>query len=104
MNILHIDTRDNQKNIVFLSKDSKRYTKTSEKENIRAEITLQLIEEVLHQAKISLDEVDEIEVELGPGSFTGLRVGASIANALSFALKRPINKEPVGSSMMPFYE
>ena len=47
--------------------------------------------------------IDAIEVNAGPGSFTGLRVGASIANALSFALGIPVNGKPLGEIVEPRY-
>jgi tRNA threonylcarbamoyladenosine biosynthesis protein TsaB len=38
----------------------------------------------------SLDEVQAIAVGLGPGSFTGLRVGLAAAKALAYARKLPL--------------
>ena len=32
-----------------------------------------------------------MELNIGPGSYTGLRVGAAVANALGFALQIPVN-------------
>jgi tRNA A37 threonylcarbamoyltransferase TsaD len=36
-------------------------------------------------------DITSIKVNPGPGSFTGTRIGVSIANALGFALKVPVN-------------
>ena len=38
----------------------------------------------------SLSDIDGIVVFKGPGSFTGLRIGLSVANALAYALEIPI--------------
>lgn len=46
--------------------------------------------DVLMQADRRLHEVQGIAVFKGPGSFTGLRIGLSTANALSYALGVPI--------------
>ena len=39
----------------------------------------------------TIKDITEIEVNLGPGSFTGLRVGGSVANALGWLLGIPVN-------------
>ena len=45
---------------------------------------------ILDQEKISLHELNGIAVYQGPGSFTGLRIGAAVANALAAGLELPI--------------
>ena len=45
------------------------------------------------------DVVDEIEVDRGPGSYTGIRVGVSVANALGFALNIPVNGKKMETSL-----
>lgn len=42
-----------------------------------------------------VSEITQIQVNPGPGSFTGIRVGVSIAQALAFALQVPINNQSV---------
>jgi tRNA threonylcarbamoyladenosine biosynthesis protein TsaB len=48
------------------------------------------IEKVLAEAGSSLDDVAAIVVGIGPGSFTGLRVGLAVAKGLAFGLGLPI--------------
>ncbi len=59
------------------------------------------LHEMLNKKNKSIDDLTEIEVNLGPGSFTGTRVGVTIANALALALKIKVNgqKPPV----LPIY-
>lgn len=56
---------------------------------------LSLIEEALKHERADLDDITEIEVETGHGSFTGLRVGFAVANMLGSLLKIPINGTPL---------
>lgn len=48
-----------------------------------------VIEEALAAAGLSYDELSAISVSIGPGSFTGVRVGVSAARGLALALKIP---------------
>lgn len=48
-----------------------------------------LVQDLMGQAGLSFDQLDRIGVTVGPGSFTGLRVGLAFAKGLSAALDRP---------------
>lgn len=75
---LYIDTSSNQKTIVkFGDRVLERRSKTW-----RSQVVLPMIKQICPD----LTKITKIAVHPGPGSFTGLRVGAAIANALTFAL------------------
>jgi len=50
-----------------------------------AETALPLIEALLEENGVSIDQIDQFAVDIGPGSFTGVRIGVSLINALAFA-------------------
>lgn len=58
--------------------------------HIHSEKLLTLVQEVLHSGGITMQHVDAIAISIGPGSFTGLRIGLSTAKGLSFALDKPM--------------
>jgi len=55
---------------------------------------LPAIEALLAEARLDLHEIDGIAVSLGPGSFTGLRVGLSAVKGLALAVERPVAGVP----------
>ena len=60
---------------------------------------------VLRAAHTSLDRLDAIAVDIGPGSFTGLRIGLAFTKALAFARKTPVIGVPsldVLAANLPF--
>ena len=49
------------------------------------------IDKLLKKKKKTVRDISEIEVNTGPGSFTGLRVGVSVANTLGWVLGITVN-------------
>ena len=95
MNILCINTAfsntyiavQNGKEITYKSMDSS----LKQSENV-----LGAIDECLVKANATLDNIDVISCVIGPGSFTGIRIGASISKGFCFA-KNHIKKVPINS-------
>lgn len=55
-----------------------------------AETLHQKIDALLEQANMSYADITAVMVYEGPGSFTGLRIGLSVANAAAYALHVPM--------------
>jgi len=48
------------------------------------------IEEVFKKAKLNPSDIDAIAVAQGPGSYTGIRIGVTIAKTLAWTMKKPL--------------
>ncbi|HCA81352.1 MAG TPA: tRNA (adenosine(37)-N6)-threonylcarbamoyltransferase complex dimerization subunit type 1 TsaB [Bacteroidetes bacterium] len=62
--------------------------------HIHSEKLLTLVQQVTGTAGITLHQLDAIAVSIGPGSFTGLRIGLSTAKGMAFALDKPLVAVP----------
>jgi len=90
--ILYIDTSDSERiNIGF---DAERFYTDSKRE--KSQRLLGLITEKLIEKNLSIQDIEKIEVNTGPGSFTGLRVGLAVAQALGWALGVEVNGKRAG--------
>lgn len=54
------------------------------------QLILPMIENTLAKAKCSLQQLDVIGFSAGPGSFTGIRIAAGVAQGIAFALDIPV--------------
>lgn len=54
-----------------------------------AELLIPVVNEVMNSAGATFDSLDRIAVTVGPGSFTGLRVGLSAARGFALAAGKP---------------
>ena len=48
------------------------------------------IEELFNKANIAPSDIDKIAISEGPGSYTGVRIGVTIAKTLAWTLKKPL--------------
>lgn len=55
-----------------------------------SETLMPLVEQALIAAGLMPDQVDVYAVDIGPGSFTGVRIGVCAANAMALAKERPV--------------
>ena len=51
---------------------------------------LPIIDNGLKEQKLKLEDIDKIFIVNGPGSFTGIRVGVTVAKTIAWALKKDI--------------
>lgn len=59
-------------------------------EYVHGEYLTLFIEDLMIQCEKSLNDLDAISVSIGPGSYTGLRIGLSVAKGLCFGLEIPL--------------
>jgi len=88
MNKLIINTA-NENLVMVLSAEGKVYCKISDAKIKHNESMIPMLDELLAEAKIEIKDIQEFGVVIGPGSFTGIRVGISTIKALRDALNVP---------------
>lgn len=89
--ILYINSKNPKVVTVSLKEDQQVVDSLSEENEWGSQILLPLITKLLTHQRCEFSDLKGIEVETEGGSFTGLRVGASVAQALGFALDIPVN-------------
>lgn len=90
LRLLAIDTA-NQRCSVALGNSAQLLARAEVADGYRhAEMLTVLIQEVLDSASITLAALDGIVLSAGPGSYTGLRIGASVAKGLCYGANLPL--------------
>lgn len=94
MHILGIDTATDSCSVGLVSDGKLRAEKAVVGHSIASERLIKLIDEIW-TPEIGMSDIDAIAVDIGPGSYTGLRIGLSTAKGL--ALPRGLPVLPVSS-------
>ena len=88
--ILFIDTHDELITIGLKTND-KLIVKTKMSEYSHSIFTMPMIESIFKDNNLDVHDLKKIIVVNGPGSFTGIRIGLSIAKTMAYALNIDIN-------------
>ncbi len=90
MNILGIDSSGLVATTAIQSGEILAGEYTIHNKKTHSQTLLPMIHDMLSMAEIPVEELDAVAVAAGPGSFTGLRIGAATAKGLGQALNIPL--------------
>lgn len=87
---LGIETSSRQGSVALVEGDQVVSLRIHHELNRHGERMLPLVEELLAEAGWTPTSLDRVGVGVGPGSFTGLRIGVALAQGIALGLDRPV--------------
>ncbi|MEI7498980.1 MAG: tRNA (adenosine(37)-N6)-threonylcarbamoyltransferase complex dimerization subunit type 1 TsaB [Bacteroidota bacterium] len=85
---------------VALARDEKLLEiKESSVRNVHSAMLTLFIDEIVKSSGFKMDDLDAIAVSMGPGSYTGLRIGVATSKGLCYALDKPLISVPTLQAM-----
>ncbi len=90
MKILAIDSSGLVASVALLEDETLVAEYTVNYKKTHSQTLLPMIDELVKMTEQPLEEIDAIAIAEGPGSFTGLRIGAATAKGLGLALDKPL--------------
>lgn len=94
MKILSLDSSGLVASVAILEDDTLIAEYTLNHKKTHSQTLLPMIDEIFQMTGIDKKSIDAIAIAAGPGSFTGLRIGAATAKGLGQALNIPIIRVP----------
>ena len=89
MKILSIDTASNICGVSILEDDKLICNLDTDTGRTHSENLMPMIEQAFNKTKLSLKDIDLITFDIGPGSFTGIRIGVATTKAFNDSLNIP---------------
>ena len=89
MRVLGIDSSTPGCSVALLNNDTIVAERIADPHPSYSKYLLQMVDQVLTEGKSRLDDVDGFAVTIGPGSFTGLRIGVSLLKGFVLATEKP---------------
>jgi tRNA threonylcarbamoyladenosine biosynthesis protein TsaB len=90
MKVLAIDTSTAVTAVAVLDGSVVRAEDNTKTEQRHGDVLLPRVQAVLAAAELQLADIELLAIGVGPGSFTGLRVGLATVKGLGFALQKPV--------------
>ena len=88
--ILLIETSTEVCSVAFSENNEVQFIKESLEGLNHSELLTVFIEDLFKENNLSFSAIDAVAVSKGPGSYTGLRIGVSVAKGLCYALDKPL--------------
>lgn len=92
--ILAIETSEKLCSAAILLGEDDFFELNIQQKNIHSEKLMEMISTLFNSADVQLKDLSHIAVSIGPGSFTGLRIGLSVAKGLAYGADIPIVPVP----------
>ncbi|MFQ6617506.1 MAG: tRNA (adenosine(37)-N6)-threonylcarbamoyltransferase complex dimerization subunit type 1 TsaB [Fidelibacterota bacterium] len=99
MNLLGIETATCTCGVAFVRGERILSEFQIHSERVHSERLAPLLQQIMNNSMISWDEVDGVAVSIGPGSFTGLRIGLGFAKGLCISKNLPLVPVPTLDAM-----
>ena len=90
MYILGIETSTMTGSVAIITEDRLIAEYTLNTKTTHTERLMSAIDHIVRSASLRIHDIDGIAVGLGPGSFTGLRIGVTTAKSLAYSIQKPI--------------
>jgi len=75
--------------------DEKNYSEINIlQKHIHSEKLLIMVQQILTSSKIKINDISQIAISIGPGSFTGLRIGLAAVKGIAFGSDKPVVPVP----------
>ena len=103
MSILSIDTSSQVSSVAVLSAERVAAEISMQGALTHSETLMPHIEMALRMARVEKSELEGIAVSIGPGSFTGLRIGLASAKMMAYALHIPLIAVPTLEALAHHY-
>ena len=88
--LLALDTSTQQAAVALVVDDSTVFTARPDPEARHGRILIPTIQGLLKEACLKIGDLDGVVVGLGPGSYTGLRIGLTAAKTFAFVENKPL--------------
>ena len=75
---------------VSLFKNTKLLSLKEDSNREHSSLLALFVEQIFNEVNYKINEIDAIALSIGPGSYTGLRIGLSFTKGLAFSIKKPI--------------
>lgn len=88
--LLHIETSSDVCSVSLSERTELLITRKSTEKNVHSSELSLYIGDLFDQSEKKISDLDAVAVSKGPGSFTGLRIGVSMAKGIAYGLEIPL--------------